>query len=313
MTYRSRRFAYHACAVCLLWMLATNSVVAQGADVNKRLAGLEAQLTQLQQTLDALEEQMGSILESSAANADEGAGLTATEFNDVQEILRQLRGKNDELIVRYNGLVARLDTTAKDNEFRFQQLETGIRRATGGISSTSAEPEIIGRIKKKIAVEGEDASASAASDVKLVGEGDMPDDGKSVRPPLKKPKALYERALNDLRKGRYRLAESDFIAFVRIFPKHKLVGNAQYWLGESYYVRKQYKRAAEAFLTGYSKYAKSEKAPDSLLKLGMSLSALGERKTGCDAFAELKQKFPNASKAVKRRAKIEKKRAGCRA
>ena len=100
-------------------------------------------------------------------------------------------------------------------------------------------------------------------------------------------------------------------SLVERFPSHKMAGHAQYWLGETFYVQRQYKQAAQAFLAGYTTYAGSKKAPDSLLKLGMTLTALGEKKTGCDAFAELNAKFPDAPAAIAKRAVIEKKRAGC--
>ena len=95
------------------------------------------------------------------------------------------------------------------------------------------------------------------------------------------------------------------------FPAHKLAGNAQYWLGETFYVRRQFKQAAEAFLAGYTTYQQSAKAPDSLLKLGMTLSAMGEKKTICDAFKELAVKFPQAPQAIAKRVQIEKARVGC--
>ncbi len=95
------------------------------------------------------------------------------------------------------------------------------------------------------------------------------------------------------------------------FPAHKLAGNAQYWLGETFYVRRQFKQAAEAFLAGYTTYQQSAKAPDSLLKLGMTLAAMGEKKTSCDAFKELAVKFPQAPQAIAKRVQIEKTRVGC--
>ena len=95
------------------------------------------------------------------------------------------------------------------------------------------------------------------------------------------------------------------------FPAHKLAGNAQYWLGETFYVRRQFKQAAEAFLAGYTTYQESTKAPDSLLKLGMTLAAMGQKKTSCDAFKELAVKFPQAPQAIAKRVQIEKARVGC--
>ena len=98
----------------------------------------------------------------------------------------------------------------------------------------------------------------------------------AIRPPLNDPKDLYERALADLRAGAYAGAQTDFEQMLVRFPAHKLRA-MPYWLGE-FYVRRQFKQAAEAFLAGYTTYQQSAKAPDSLLKLGMTLAAMGEKK-----------------------------------
>ena len=73
-------------------------------------------------------------------------------------------------------------------------------------------------------------------------------------------------------------------AFIQQFPNDQLAGNAQYWLGETYYVRKRYNDAATAFAFGYQKYPKSGKGADDLLKLGMSLGSLGQKQDACSAF-----------------------------
>ena len=90
-----------------------------------------------------------------------------------------------------------------------------------------------------------------------------------------------------------------------------LAGNAHYWLGESHFVRGQYKAAASAFLKGYQGFGKGAKAPDSLLKLAMSLDRLGQKEAACASFAELGTRFPNATATVKTRAQAERARLGC--
>ena len=241
-------------------------------------------------------------------------------FNDMAESLRTLQAHTDRLLLQMQALTQRVESGKADNEFRFQALESGVRRANAGISSTSSEPEVIGFVRRAAPVEGLEtpvstsASSSASAAAPLVGEGDLStlqNFGRQPRAPLKDPKALYNRALKDLQAGKYGGAEADFASLVEAYPSHKLAGNSQYWLGETFYVRRQYKQAAEAFLAGYTTYARSQKAPDSLLKLGMTLNALGEKKTGCDALAELGAKFPDASSSIRKRAQIERKRAGC--
>ena len=105
--------------------------------------------------------------------------------------------------------------------------------------------------------------------------------------------------------------KSAFDDFLKRFPTNLLSGNAQYWLGETHFVRGQYKAAAGAFLKGYQTYTQSAKAPDSLLKLAMSLDRLGQKDAACSSYSELNTKFPNAPQSVKARAQSERQRVGC--
>lgn len=125
------------------------------------------------------------------------------------------------------------------------------------------------------------------------------------------PKILYETAYGYLLQQDYGAAETSFGEFLQRYPQDELAGNAQYWLGESYYVRGQYKTAAEAFLKGYKTYRDGSKASDSLLKLAMSLEKLGQRDAACSSLSELTARFPDAPPHVKNRAASERARAGC--
>jgi tol-pal system protein YbgF len=124
-------------------------------------------------------------------------------------------------------------------------------------------------------------------------------------------KQLYETAYGYLLQQDYGAAETSFDDFLKRYPNDALAGNAQFWLGESYFVRGQYKAAAGAFLKGYQTYGRSAKAPDSLLKLAMSLGRLGQKDQSCASFAELNTRYPTASADVKSRAAAERQRSGC--
>jgi len=125
------------------------------------------------------------------------------------------------------------------------------------------------------------------------------------------PQAIYDEAYKYLLIQDYGAAQTAFDTFIQNHPNGKLAGNAQYWLGESYYVRGQYKDAADSFLKGYTVYAKSTKAPDSLLKLAMSLKRLGQKDAACQTFGELGVRFPQAPDHIKQRARSERRRSGC--
>ena len=94
------------------------------------------------------------------------------------------------------------------------------------------------------------------------------------------PEKQYEFATSFLKVGDYNSAERAFREFVDTNSEHKLAGNAQYWYAETFRIRQLYTDAASAYLEGYQKYPKSEKAPINLLKLGVSLVQIGEKDQG---------------------------------
>ena len=99
--------------------------------------------------------------------------------------------------------------------------------------------------------------------------------------------------------------------FAQKYPGDPLVGDSQYWLGESYFQRQQYRDAAEIFLTVTTKFDKSAKAPDALLRLGQSLASLKEKEAACAALGEVTRKYPRASAGVKAAVDREQKRVKC--
>ena len=125
------------------------------------------------------------------------------------------------------------------------------------------------------------------------------------------PDEQYQYAFGLLRQANYPEAEQALRAFIDRNPASPLAGNAQYWLGETYYVRGDYQNAAVAFAEGYKKYPDSGKAPDNLLKLGMSLGEIGAKNDACTAFGQLAKQFPGAPANIKERAERERTRLGC--
>ena len=121
----------------------------------------------------------------------------------------------------------------------------------------------------------------------------------------------YNFAFGLLKQADYPAAEAALRSFVRQHPDDGLAGSAQYWLGETYYARGNYAEAAIAFAEGYKRYPRGAKAPDDLLKLGMSLARTNQKQNACTAFAQLDHDFPNPGSAIKERARDEKKKLGC--
>lgn len=124
-------------------------------------------------------------------------------------------------------------------------------------------------------------------------------------------KAEYESAAELLKTQHYDAAQQAFAAFVQKNPHSRLIAPATYHLGESYYYQNRHREAAEQFLKIATDYSKSPVAPDAMVKLGVSLNALGAKEQACAFFSELPHKYPNAPPAQKLAAEREAKKASC--
>ena len=115
--------------------------------------------------------------------------------------------------------------------------------------------------------------------------------------PNKPASEQYEFAVSFMKIGDYETAEFALKEFIQKNKDHDLAGNAQYWYGETFRIRQLYSDAATAYLDGYQNYPKSKKAPDNLLKLGITMVQLGEKDQGCKMISALKtlsKKSPQA-------------------
>lgn len=112
----------------------------------------------------------------------------------------------------------------------------------------------------------------------------------------------YDRAFGFLRQADYDSAEKAFRDFIDKNPKDKLIDNAKYWLGETMYVRGRFNESAVEFAEAYQSNPKGTKAPDSLLKLALSLENLDKKPDACTTLNELRKSFPKASASVRGRA-----------
>jgi tol-pal system protein YbgF len=130
-------------------------------------------------------------------------------------------------------------------------------------------------------------------------------------PPSHTPKDEYDLAYGYVLHKDYDLAAKAFADFIKRNPGNELLPEANYWLGESFFQRKKYQDAADAYLVVVRNYEKSDKAPDSLLRLGQSLAAIGQKEMACASLGEVNRKYPRAAASVKRGVVAEQKRAHC--
>jgi tol-pal system protein YbgF len=133
----------------------------------------------------------------------------------------------------------------------------------------------------------------------------------AVALPAGTPKQQYDYAFDFLKRQDYPRAEAALREFIKRNAKDPLAGNAQYWLGESLYVRGDYQTAAVEFMAGYQNYPKSNKGPDNLLKLGMAMSHLNQTPGACTALGRIAKEYPDAPEQIRTTAKAERTKLKC--
>jgi tol-pal system protein YbgF len=121
----------------------------------------------------------------------------------------------------------------------------------------------------------------------------------------------YDLAYGYILTGDYGLAEESFRRWLDSFPGDPQSADARFWLGESHLQQREYQEAANEFLALYKAAPDSPKGPDALLKLGVSLAALGEKSAACATFSEVGRRYPQAAETLMSRVREQQGQAGC--
>jgi tol-pal system protein YbgF len=145
-------------------------------------------------------------------------------------------------------------------------------------------------------------SAPAASGPTIVGSGVAM---------LDQPRDQFNAALQAFQAGQYPEAEVGFKSFLAANPSHRLSPDAIFYIGETYLQRSRPREAAEQYLKVTTDYSKSSRAPESMVRLGQTLAALGNNEQACATLTEFGKRYPAASASVKKLAEHESAKDHC--
>jgi tol-pal system protein YbgF len=233
----------------------------------------------VQVKLGDLEERLARV-ERIAANQAEAA----QRMDEVQRSVRELRGRLDEL--EHNN-----EALAKQQRDLYADLDKRLTAAAGG---------------------GAAGAAGAAPVNPDAGPGPA-EAGAAAPPPANEPAAsstelaVYNQAFDALKAKSYSVAITGFKDFLGSYPNSPLAENAQYWLGEAYYVNHEYEAASGAFRAVLKRWPDSRKSPDALLKLGYTQAAQKQYAAARATLTEVTRKYPgtdNAKLAAERLSRI---------
>ncbi len=180
-------------------------------------------------------------------------------------------------------------------------LKTKVDAATGGLTKKESEELItrIAGIEAQLSSIDERLAAIEKTTGKLTSKKN-----KEPAPKKKTPEDVYGEALDTFKKDKFDEARQMMQAFIKEYPDHKLAGNAQFWIAETYYADKDYADAILSYEDLLQKYKGHGKIPDALYKQALSFLEMGDEKAARGILRELIENHPDAEQAKTAKEKL---------
>jgi len=272
------------------------------------------------QTLEKAVYSKNATLPSDNVVVNEALTRQLAKISELEKQIQEMTSKFEENNYKLQQLSDRLNKVSNDNQFRLQQLENN-----KAISEKISAPKEVIVEKAPVVVKKNENNILNSEEIdkeqNVIEEKKVQSDNIKLKEKDNKPKTKvlpkvsiaeqYKYATNIMKSGDFEKAEIAFKEFVDTHSKHELAGSAQFWYAETFYIRQLYDDAAAAFLEGYQKYPNSPKAPENLLKLGVTLAELGEIEQGCKMIVNLKKAYPKTDASILQKSSYEKKRFNC--
>jgi tol-pal system protein YbgF len=294
-------------------------VMSLPAHAERFSPGLEGRVTQMEQKLERLNR--------TPVNSGSSANTSAqVEISRMQEELRSIRGGIEENRFALEQLQREMKLNNEDYDYRIRELE---QKAGGGMA---AIPNALGETPKAPDVNAQAMSTPAPLPTPVVpkviaptppiaapvlpstpsaGGFDMsmkqapvplpaaaPTHSASGNLVFSDPAEHYNYAVSLVKNKQYPEARDSFQKFVGNNKGHKLVGNAYYWLGETYYVGSDFVAAADTFRQGFEANPEGVKAPDNLYKLSKSLLHLQKKQEACVVLSQIQKRYKTRNPEV---------------
>lgn len=292
----------------LLCMLLSVAVLTPVSGNCASVSDLSDRMDKLEKSLKTMNKKLSNNYVGSPKRPadDTKSDATVVRIQDLEDNVRQLTGDVERMGFERAEETERQKRVQEDNNQRFIDLENRLKEVEQQLRQANEEKARAEKALKAAEKQRKDKEAAAVK-----AEKDRKDKIKSAYG-KKDAKTLYNEAFSSIKKQDYKNAEKQFEAFLELHPKNSLAGNAQYWLGESYFVRGQFDKAAVAFAEGFQKYRDSQKAPDNLFKLGLTMARMNKKEEACIAFKNFSTEYPKVSDSMTKRLQKEMSKISCR-
>ena len=323
MRYLSKQITFKFLVLFNLFLV--SSSLADNHNIFETLEQIQKDIKTLEKAVYSSSSLLSSDNNSTSLNMSNSSEDVLTrhllKLSELENQFQQLTNKFEEINFKLDKLSNRMSKVQADNQIRFQDLENGsssddtFKKITKNNEAEtlpgSSEPQDLGSVSYKDTATNETSQQTQSVETTATIVTETFQSEEKILP-KESPDKQYEFATSFLKVGDYSTAERAFREFVIANPDHNLAGNAQYWYAETFRIRQLYTDAASAYLEGYQKYPKGEKAPINLLKLGVSMVQIGEKDQGCKMINGVEKQYPKANQSVIQKAKYESQKFECK-
>jgi tol-pal system protein YbgF len=194
-----------------------------------------------------------------------------------------------------------LQTTLRELTERMGELDARLQSQAAAAAAAAVAAATPPAPIPSSPTDGEPAAGSPAT-AGAVPVAPTPAPTPAVAPPP--ARELYSQAYADYTRGNYDLALQGYREYLRYYPDTELSDNAQYWIGESLYAKKQFAEAVEAWDELLRQYPASDKLPDGRFKRAMALERLGRRREALGEYRAVAERYPNSEAGRKAKEKL---------
>jgi len=227
------------------------------------------------------------------------------QIQQMQDEVRMLRGMLEEQTMELENLSNRQRDQYLDLDQRITALRgtspgslvTSGGAAVSGTANTSGVINTSGQDRPVVREDVPDVRPALDTPSSVTGIATPDTQAREVIASPEDEKASYDQAFQSLKDLKYADAAEQFLSFLQRYPNSDYSDNAQYWLGESYYVTRNYDIALEAFQGLLSNYPDSPKVPDGLLKIGYTHYELKQWDQARAALVQVQEQYPDTTLA----------------
>jgi tol-pal system protein YbgF len=246
----------------------------------------------LQDEMVVLKKEVAALKSASSPAAPGGGG--EGEIQSLRKTVADLGTDSDRLKTDLLAASSRLDESQAEMKRiadRQAEQEKAVQEARKSADRVREIDRRVAALEEKVGKASAAPAAAAAA-------------GPENRATWKSPEEMYEYAVGQVKGGSPKKGRETLSAFVTQYPGHKLLPNALYWKGESFYVEKDYENAILSFQDVVDKYPGGDKAPDAVYKQGISFLALNDRKNARILLDLVVSKYPRSGAAEMAKKKL---------